>query len=57
MEKATHGTILEFGAKSGEKIIKKVTEKMQNSTEKMKKKSEIQLFPSRKNVDDFWLKF
>ena len=38
------------------KFHQKFAEKMQNSTQKMKK-SEIHSFIREKNVDDFWLKF
>jgi hypothetical protein len=46
---------LEFGAKSGI-FYQKFVEKMQNSTKKLKKIGNS-IIQSRKNVDDFLLKF
>jgi hypothetical protein len=43
-------------ARNPEKIHQKFAEKMQNSTKKVKKIGNS-IIQSRKNVDDFWLKF
>ena len=55
IEKATHVTLFWNSSRNPDKISSRIRREMQNSMQKMKKRKFI--FHSRKNVDDFWLKF